>query len=339
MNNSTSSPRNSYFDILRGLAIIMVVGIHTFTPPHLSDCNTSIYDWIDATVRQAIQFPVPLFLAISGYFLAKKKLETKDECKRFWKKQIPRVYIPCLIWSIPHLLLSLRAGESNPFVTLAFYFLCGLSVYYFILLIMQCYLLLPFILKTNIRRILKLTMITYVIHMLAYFYAKYGLNIDIPLVVYGAPFTLLGVYFVLGVSLSRRDRNYSLTLPVLGMIAGMILQLIEMYFINTNLEGGFGIKVSSLLYCYSCLMFLFSAKVEKWVSSHTNIITKWLNKIGNVSFGVYLTHIYFIMFLSKFFTIDNYFAKWAVVSLLSIAFVMVGKRIMPVFSEKYLGFK
>ena len=55
--------RIAYFDFLRGLAIMMVVGIHTYT---LGEDST--------VVRQLLNAAVPLFIAISGYFLSQKKM-------------------------------------------------------------------------------------------------------------------------------------------------------------------------------------------------------------------------------------------------------------------------
>lgn len=48
--------RMAYFDFLRGLAIIMVVGIHTYTLGEDS-----------MVVMQLLNAAVPLFIAISGF--------------------------------------------------------------------------------------------------------------------------------------------------------------------------------------------------------------------------------------------------------------------------------
>ena len=79
--------RIAYFDFLRGLAIMMVVGIHTYT---LGEDST--------VVRQLLNAAVPLFIAISGYFLSQKKMENKDDYFSFLKKQLPKVYLPVLVW-------------------------------------------------------------------------------------------------------------------------------------------------------------------------------------------------------------------------------------------------
>ena len=55
--------RDTYFDVLRGLAIIQVIGIHAYGGGNLE-------------LREILNMAVPLFLAISGYFIGKKSLET-----------------------------------------------------------------------------------------------------------------------------------------------------------------------------------------------------------------------------------------------------------------------
>lgn len=76
----------------------MVVGIHTFIP-YTIDTPLGVFN---AFVRQILNCAVPIFLALSGYFLGAKDLNTIDSIKGFWKKQIPKVYIPALIWSLPY---------------------------------------------------------------------------------------------------------------------------------------------------------------------------------------------------------------------------------------------
>lgn len=98
--------RNAYFDFLRGIAIMMVVAIHTFRDTRFEIGGV---DWA-ILIRQTLNAAVPIFLAISGYFLSRKSLSVKSECLAFWKKQLPRVYIPCFIWSLPPFALSLNRG-------------------------------------------------------------------------------------------------------------------------------------------------------------------------------------------------------------------------------------
>ena len=93
MSNSTENKRIGYFDFCRGIAIIMVVGIHTFVMSEPADATIF--------VRQILNCAVPIFLALSGYFATRQFINGQTTAIAFWKKQIPRVYIPCIIWSLP----------------------------------------------------------------------------------------------------------------------------------------------------------------------------------------------------------------------------------------------
>ena len=75
--------RNTYFDFLRGVAIIMVVAVHTY---HKAEDSVAF--------RQVLNAAVPLFIAISGFFLSQKQIEQKAHYFQFLKRQIPKVYIP-----------------------------------------------------------------------------------------------------------------------------------------------------------------------------------------------------------------------------------------------------
>ena len=125
---------------------MMVVAIHTFKMEEadLHGCA------VDATtfVRQLLNCAVPIFLAISGYFLGNKKLETWSERKVFWRKQIMKVYIPTMIVSLPYLVLALMHGR-NPLIAVLTMLVCGYSIYYFVALILQYYAILPILQKVN----------------------------------------------------------------------------------------------------------------------------------------------------------------------------------------------
>lgn len=105
------SQRIEYYDFLRGIAIIMVVGIHSFVPYPIDTtlgCTSAI-------IRQILNCAVPIFLALSGLFCGKKLLDKKDSRFHFWKKQIPKVYIPALIWSLPYFILNLSQANGGVF--------------------------------------------------------------------------------------------------------------------------------------------------------------------------------------------------------------------------------
>lgn len=132
--------RNKYFDFLRGLSIIMVVGIHTFRGYDF----LTIQGWFSVAIRQLLNCAVPLFLAISGFFMANKDLSTRENRNAFWAHQIPKVYIPALVWGVPWLAIAIL-GRENALLSIVSWFCCGMSIFYYIALIIQYYLLLPVI--------------------------------------------------------------------------------------------------------------------------------------------------------------------------------------------------
>ena len=130
--------RNLYFDTLRGIAILMVIAIHTFYACEFD----SIMNICVIAIREVFNSAVPFFLAISGFFIGKKNYEDKEQIFSLWNKQILKVYIPAMVWSVPYFVLAIYRGQSILQNILLFLF-CGYSIYYFIALIIQCYLLLP----------------------------------------------------------------------------------------------------------------------------------------------------------------------------------------------------
>ena len=85
--------RNPYFDYLRAMAIIMVVAIHCY------DAQTESF--LVQLIRNFLNCAVPLFLAVSAFFLSRKDLKSWRPYKNFLQVQIPKVYIPMVIWSLP----------------------------------------------------------------------------------------------------------------------------------------------------------------------------------------------------------------------------------------------
>jgi peptidoglycan/LPS O-acetylase OafA/YrhL len=81
-----------------------------------------------------------MFLAISGFFLAKKTIGSPREYFEFIKKQIPRVYLPLLIWSLVWLGLAVLIQNKsvvNELIKLVVFQSSG--PYYFIALIIRNY--------------------------------------------------------------------------------------------------------------------------------------------------------------------------------------------------------
>lgn len=322
--------RNLYFDALRGIAILMVVAIHTFIA-----CEFDDYQSICAiSMREIFNVAVPLFLAISGFFIGRKKFESNYQIITFWKKQIPKVYIPTLFWSAPYLTLAVYHQQSLLKNILVF-LLCGYSIYYFIALIIQCYLLLPFLQKKMLNYamggvILSLSLICVAV-------ISYTSITRFPLIVFAGPVIVWLIFFWIGVFLSRSERNYKIGWIFVGVLISFALMLIETKFRHEATGGGYGIKPSSFIFSFLMILLLLSKRMEqKYVKD--NIINKVLTVVGDYSFPIYLIHCFVITIVFHFVTISNWIVRWTIVVAITMLFICLVRKVLPNKCLKIIGF-
>ena len=320
--------RNTYFDFLRGFAIMMVVGIHTYT---LGKDST--------VVRQLLNTAVPLFIAISGYFLSQKKMENKDDYRSFLKKQLPKVYLPVLVWSLPLYALALYSGSSIIKQTILL-LSCGLSIYYFVAFIMQCYVVLPVInnyISGNKLRVVIVSCLISFAWIAGVMYMNTIQGKGIPLILYAGPLPCWLMFFVLGVMIGHKpERNYSIILPMVITILGFILSVIESDYLLDHYGKGVGIKPSSFIYSAGMIFLMFSNKVENLIR-RTGAIYRFIIWIGSLSFGIYLVHCYFISFFVKRLPIDSWLLQWSLALFLTVVFILILRKLLPTKYHKYLG--
>ena len=320
--------RNTYFDFLRGLAIMMVVGIHTYT---LGKDST--------VVRQLLNTAVPLFIAISGYFLSQKKMENKGDYISFLKRQLPKVYLPVLVWSLPLYALALYSGSSIIKQTILL-LICGLSIYYFVAFIMQCYVVLPVInnyISGNKRRVVIVSCLISFAWIAGVMYMNTIQGKGIPLILYAGPLPCWLMFFVLGVMIGHKpERNYSIILPMVIAVLGFILSVIETDYLLDHYGKGVGIKPSSFIYSAGMIFLMFSNKVENLIR-RTGAIYRFIIWIGSLSFGIYLVHCYFISFFVKRLPIDSWLLQWSLALFLTVVFILILRKLLPTKYHKYLG--
>lgn len=322
--------RNLYFDTLRGIAIIMVVAIHTFIACEFDNYQSICF----ISMREIFNVAVPLFLAISGFFIGRKNFDNNSQIFNFWKKQIPKVYIPTLFWSIPY--LALAVFHQQPlFKNLLVFIFCGYSIYYFIALIIQCYLLLPFIQKKMLNYamggvILSLSLICVAV-------ISYTSITRLPLIVFAGPVIVWLIFFWIGVFFSRRERDYKIGWIFIGVLISFVLMLIETKFRHEATGGGYGIKPSSFIFSFLMILLLLSKRMEqKYVKD--NIINKVLTVVGDYSFPIYLIHCFVITIVFHFVTISNWIARWTIVVAITMLFIYIVRKVLPIKCLKIIGF-
>lgn len=337
--NQKISLRNPYFDFLRGIAILMVVGIHTYPGNH--NLHGEIFDVIQLCLINFFNCAVPLFLAVSGFFIGKKMFVSFPDYNQFWRRQIPKVYIPCLIFSLPWLIISCISINTRGgiIINLINYFFCGYSIYYFIALIIQCYLLAPILVRhNNVKTLLGVVLIS-LISTLALEYIRFHNAMEIPLIIRGS-FPPLLIFFYIGIFLNKHSRDYSLFIPFLMIVAGFCLGIIQMQFIReTYGMSAQGQKITLYLFDAGIILLAMSRKSEN--AYKNNVFTRIILWIGELSFGIYFTHIYVIWIAERFFTNinDSWILFWFLSLVITLLFITIVKKISPEYAKQYLGYR
>ena len=281
--------RDWYFDFLRGVAIAMVVAIHTYVAV---DAINGI-----VLIRQSLNCAVPLFLAISGYFIGKKDLSSFESYKAFLKKQLPRVYVPMLLWSIPFLLIDYRHSGFHLGMLTAF--IGGCSVFYFIILIIEFYILTPVIQRISLSKSLIISSLMTLGGIIIFVYLMHVKRYNIPIYLNGTPFVLWLVFYVLGVKFHNGISFRWWFLPL--ALFFLLCSLGETYFYSTIGKVAHGIKISSHFYSAFVILIVLSKEFrEKFVRIFESIkIIHGISWLGRQSFFVYLSHMLVIPIANK----------------------------------------
>lgn len=301
--------RNHYFDFLRGFAIIMVVGIHSMKGVN-SDLST-ITSTAYVCLRMLLNCAVPIFLAISGYFIASKYSRRSMDYSALLRKQIPKVYIPCLLFSLPYFVMTIKDGESSYIASFSYFFLCGFSVYYFIALIIQCYLLAPLLTRFNKLGGVIICALISACSIITISYLQKCTDVDLPLIIYAGPSPVWIVFFMMGVYFSTHNRDYRIVGPLLLIAVGMALQIIEHKYWLSQGQAALGIKLSSFIFSAGAVWLLFCKKIENSYSDSFGF--KTVNWIGGMSFGIYLIHCFVILAINHIMPTSGWIATWILV--------------------------
>ena len=327
--------RIEYFDFLKGIAIMMVIAIHTF--PSISDYY-SISSIIIVLIRQILNSAVPLFLAISGYFMAQKRLDNRKDIMSFWKKQIPRVFIPMVIWGTGWFLISIYKNHETTSIIRSTInlFTGGFSVYYFVTLIIQCYIILPY-LNNNCKLF---TLITCgILSTIAIVATTYYLNIEgksFPLLLYAGPVYLWAIFFMLGIYMSKNPHNNYCTYGIILSIIGFILQMIESWYYLSTIGKGLGIKTSSFIFSLGIILIALSNKTQNKFNS--SVVTHTIAWLGTISFGIYLIHMYFVAIFKTIIESDNWLITWCISTVSTVILILIMLQFLPHSTlKKYFG--
>ena len=128
--NSITDNRMVWLDVIRCVAMLMVIGVHCIDPFYISPTMRVIPEYTHwAAIYGSLLRPsVPLFVMMTGLLLLPVRQE--QPLGTFYKKRIPRVFYPFLIWSVLYNLFPWITGllGLNPQIILDFFPYAGEEV-------------------------------------------------------------------------------------------------------------------------------------------------------------------------------------------------------------------
>lgn len=154
-----------------------------------------------------------------------------------------------------------------------------------------------------------------------------------------AGFCLLWLwFFVIGCKLSQSDRQYSLLIPIVVSVIGIIASFFEARFLMENYDGGAGIKPTSFVFSAGVCYLLLSARMEKIYDSINCKIANVIEYLGKNSFALYLLHIHVVKYTHSVLDITHSWTLYfLVVLILSILLIEIIKKLIPSKFQYYLG--
>lgn len=323
--------RNTYFDVLRGIAIIFVIANHT--------ANIAADSLTTLIIGRFIKIAVPLFIAISGFFISQKPINHISEYITFLSKQLPRVYIPLLIFSLPFIAGNGLIIRSIIGRTAISFLGAGLYPYYFVFLIAQYYILLPAyqrIARTKQGNVLNIIVSLISIAVVSY-YNGY-MSADLPIFIYAGLFPVFSMFFSQGCFLSSHVRDYSIKPLLIILPFALTTACIEDRFWQLYYTRC-GLTVTTFLFAYIIIWILFSKKAEVTFNKLSqNKTMLFLANIGKISFTIFLLHAYIIQILNQYNLLTNSWCiNTAIVFVITSLITYVMKLFLPQRVHRYFG--
>ena len=324
--------RNTYFDVLRAVAIILVIANHT---AGVADDNLIVL-----VLNRFVKIAVPLFVAISGFFICRKPINSRTEYIQFLHKQLPKVYIPLLVFSLPFIFANDLSFRSIVGRTVMSFTGAGLYPYYFVFLIAQYYLLLPIYQRVSTLWTMLVNVIFSLISITIVTYFNGYLSADLPIYIYVGLFPVFSMFFAQGCYLGKNgnDRDYSIKLLLFLIPCALILACLEDWFWRTYYTGC-GLTVSTFIFAYLVIWFLFLKKVERvWKRIAKTKVSRFLAKIGKMSFPIFLLHAYIIQSFENYDLLTtNWCINIVIVLLVTVAIIYAMGIVLPQRFHRYFG--
>lgn len=315
LTSRTIQTRLPEFDLLRSLAIIGVIIIHITAPLEMYAHNGHFIYYLFAIIHLAQRFCVPAFLIISGFFLT-YKTDNEQKPTLVLKRRLLRIIPPYLFWSLFFYFLDVALGKRPFNVNLLLQnLLMGSAVgaYYFVVLIIQFYVLWWLLTKFKILNYKKLLLISLIVQVIvtAYLYfclfsIQYfpAINLMYRLILPWSFYFVLGLFLGNNYEMTKRVIQKQRLLLIIITAVSLLLSVIEFNLIDglnllkniNNLTNFTGKqletaisywRISSQVYSVAFFLLIISWHDTKFIKFG---LTNLFKKLSEYSFAIYLIH-------------------------------------------------
>lgn len=294
-------------DYLRALACLFVVLIHTTADYIFLDTAGHLTKTAFLFVNRAVTFAVPAFIFISGFVLARRYLQRDFSYLLFLKKRLKHIIVPYFCWTFVYYLCFIQQniyGFSLSFFLKSLFL--GDMVYhlYFVVLILQFYLLFGVFRGLFRRYSAHLLMLVFLLINILFMKFGYFQYADRFFLQYLSFFTF-GIYFSINYQSFKEKICYYRSKLAIGYVL-MSLFIAQQYYQITILKrvyDGFLYNLSWLLFSLLAIVFFFGLAVSLQ-NTELTAVKKFLLKLSDASYLIYLSHPLMLMFAQKIISHD-----------------------------------
>lgn len=297
--------RTLYFDLLRIIATLAVIGIHANSKSWYNN-DVSTIDWnINNVFASITRCAVPIFCMISGALFL--DVDKKIEIKSLYRKNILRICTAFLFWSPVYAILMAFIENSWNIVDIIKNIINGHYHMWFLFMIVGFYAMVPIIRKIvedkNIAKyfITLSVVITFVILPILSFWG-FSLGIEILDKFYFNMVLGYTPYFVIGYYLHKFDVSKFIQrlIYILGGLAFVFTTIATAVLSNrSGMPNEVLYQLLSLnILLESIAVFLMGKYVLSKIQFSPKAL-KFINILSRDTFGIYLSHVVFIEILYK----------------------------------------
>jgi surface polysaccharide O-acyltransferase-like enzyme len=286
------------------------------------------FNWYFGLVfRQFIDFAIPMFLALAGYFSSYSR---GSSVSNYWHRRTIRILPPYLFWTAIFILLQRPSTFLSP-IAIAVDVLIGrgIGIGYFVIVLLQFIVITPLI--ANIRKswqhIALMTLMTIVSLVLTYVTRiQYADSIFARFPFHSLPFFMWYPFYHLGVYMAQKKSDDDF---ILSKHTPIIFAMFLLFIGASIVEGvlfayqgfwSFGISRSKATnFLASIALFLFAVGLHR--KDH-QVKDSFLSWIGIYTYPIYLMHKLFVPFSTSILKHFNFIYNMQPVFILLNVFIV-----------------